>query len=78
MTYFVSVLREICLKGCAFDGKEDYSFPLSAGGEKMVACCCDINVTLDTGVDFDALCIQIYFVNHLRLSMHRKETCKIK
>lgn len=34
MTYFVSVLREICLKGCAFDGKEDYSFSLSAGGKK--------------------------------------------
>lgn len=32
MTYFVSVLREICLK--AFDGKEDYSFSLSAGGKK--------------------------------------------
>lgn len=45
----------------------------------MVACCCDINVTLDTGVDFDALCIQIYFVDRLRLSMHRKEICcKIK
>lgn len=45
----------------------------------MVACCCDINVKLDMGVDFEALCIQIYFVNRLRLSMHRKEICcKIK